>query len=140
MSATCPNCRGAVAADAPACPHCKADFGKHSAWKPVVAGAGKAAAAGDPVFLSAMGATTLSVAAWVVVFLGAASASYQQVGGMGMFRWALSRSLAGFGPYLALAALLLGAVAFWLSKGKTVPRVAFVLGAGLWLFARVWTR
>ena len=139
MAAICPNCKAGVADNALACSKCGADFGEGSAWKPVVARHTAKSSSDLPLALR-LGSALLSLAGWAVVLLGAVSRSLEQTGNLEMFRWGLTRSLTGFGPKMALAALLLGAAVAAISKGRAIPWVGILLGAGLLLFAQVGPR
>ena len=133
MSAVCPNCRAAIPEQATACPQCGAEFGEHSAWKPIVGPPPKPQ--GNLQEWLGVAPAILAILGWLTVLLGAAMSSLREIGTFELYFWGLNRSLSGIGPTLALIAACLAVLVAILSKGRQLPWTGFVLGAWLWLLA-----
>jgi hypothetical protein len=138
MNGKCPNCGTTVAADAPKCGACGADFSPRSAWKPIIAGAGKPHSNGSGwTTADVLGILipTFGVLAWVVALIGAANQSLTILGSLELFRSRLGMTIRGVPYFLAWGALAMAAVAVFGLKTKHVPWFGIAFGSALILFA-----
>jgi len=133
MNAICPNCEAEVAAAAPSCPTCKAQFGA-GGWTPFTTeenagGAGPGICAG----LSA----AAGLFAWIVAIGPAVSRSLEDSGSISGISWFIARELhrGVLAPGLAGVAIQMAAATLIASRGKVIPWTGLI-GGGVFLAIR----